>query len=85
MCELTMPTPRCFLLAIKVSAIHGGTIKWKKEKMGRMEKLFGQLEGIKAWFYTPAMSTGFFQPKPFLLLIDILQTDNPKTISGLEL
>ncbi len=44
---------------------------YKEEKMGRMEKLFGQLEGIKAWFYTPAMSTGFFQPKPFLLLIDI--------------
>lgn len=47
-CELAMPTPPCFLLAIKVSASHGGTIKRKKEKMGSMEKLFGQLEGIKA-------------------------------------
>lgn len=46
--------------------------------MGSMEKLFGQLEGIKAWFYTQAMSTGVFQPKLFLLLIDILQMDNQK-------
>lgn len=46
-----------------------------------MEKLFGQLEGIKTWFYTQAMSTGFFfQQKPFLLLIDILQTDKIKKI-----
>lgn len=45
-----------------------------------MEKLFGQLEGIKTWFYTQAMSAGFFPTKAFSALDWYIADGQPKKI-----